>query len=358
MRPLHFVGDIAFTEASSVAQKGWISGDVVSHLRTGLGIANLECVLGGPAAPENTLVVRGPAAAAGWLASAGFGLVTLANNHITDLGAEGLESTRAALDAAKIAHVGCGLSEREARAPRVLAHDGVTLGVIGRLDARSFSNPERCIARGPAAGAAALDVDEAVATAHRMRADGADLTICLLHWGIQGIPLLPAWLIEPMARLSAAFDVVAGTHAHILQPAKNLGGRVQLAGMGNFHFAALRHAGKTHYTEAGIDRVAAIFSVNREAASGDLTLDVHPTTQSMDHNRVELLDGATARAVRAAVLSAPQNARLAFNAAWRAKELSALSSYAWRERRTLARRHLNAELPKKLLRALRTPKSR
>jgi poly-gamma-glutamate capsule biosynthesis protein CapA/YwtB (metallophosphatase superfamily) len=358
MRPLHFVGDIAFTEASLAAGTGWISGGVASHLRTGLGVANLECVLGGPPAPPDTLVVRGPTEAAGWLYDAGVRLVTLANNHITDLGAAGLAATCAALDAAGIAHVGCGASEDAARASRIVEHDGVRLGVIGRLDPRSFSDPERCIARGAKAGAASLDVEEAVAQGHRLKAEGADLTICLLHWGIQGIPLLPAWLVEPMARLSEAFDVVAGTHAHILQPAKNLGGRVQLAGMGNFHFAPLRHAGKTHYAEAGVDRVAAVFTVNREAATGKLSLEVHPTTQSLEHNRVEFLGGAKARAVRAAVLRGPQEARVLFNAAWRAKELTALGGYAWRERKTLARRHLNAELPQKLLRALRTPKSR
>ncbi|MCB9727480.1 MAG: CapA family protein [Deltaproteobacteria bacterium] len=355
MTRLHLMGDVAFTEAS---RGDWIAPDVAAWLCTGLGIANLECVLGGPEAPPERLVVRGPTEAAGWLRAAGVGLVTLANNHITDLGADGLSATCAALDAAGVAHVGCGLSESEARAPRLVVHDGLTLGVIGRLDPRSFSQPERCIARGPRAGAAALDVDEAVATAHRLRAQGADLTICLLHWGIQGIPLLPSWLAEPMARLGAAFDIVAGTHAHILQPARADAASVRICGMGNLHFAPLRHAGRVHYAEPGIDRLAAVFTVTREPAAGTLSLEVRPTTQAMTHNRVQFLGPAAASLVRAAVLGAPERAPLLFDAAWRAKELTSLGRYAWRERRSLARRHLDAELPGKLWRSLRTPKSR
>jgi hypothetical protein len=358
MRPLHLVGDIAFTDASLATGPGWISGGVASYLQTGLGVANLECVLGGPPAPPDALVVRGPTEAAGWLRAAGIGLVTLANNHITDLGPEGLVATTEALDGAGIAHVGAGLTEAAARAPRLVTHDGLRLGVIGRVDSRSFSNPERCLARGGTAGAAALDLDEALAAGQRLRADGADLTICLLHWGIQGIPLLPSWLVEPMARLSAVFDVVAGTHAHILQPAKNPGGRVQIAGMGNFHFAPLYHAGQVHYAEGGLDRIAAVFTVTRQPATGALRLDLRPTTQILGPNRVEFLGDTQARAVRAAVLHGPQSSKALFSAAWRAKELSSLGRYAWRERRRLASRHLNAELPHKLFRALRTPKSR
>jgi poly-gamma-glutamate synthesis protein (capsule biosynthesis protein) len=54
------------------------------------------------------------------VAALGFGVVSLANNHAMDFGAEGLSSTMQALDAAGIIHAGAGADLAAARAPALV----------------------------------------------------------------------------------------------------------------------------------------------------------------------------------------------------------------------------------------------
>ena len=64
------------------------------------------------------------------IARAGFGAVSLAGNHISDLGAEGIADTVQALDAAGVAHTGAGASLAAARVPAILERAGRRVGLL------------------------------------------------------------------------------------------------------------------------------------------------------------------------------------------------------------------------------------
>ena len=90
-------------------------------------IFDLETFAGYPAAENGGGYPQQPAAAARAIRAMGIALVSKANNHATDWGADGLAATLQSLNAAGIVEAGAGLSLDQARAPvYVTTRKGVT----------------------------------------------------------------------------------------------------------------------------------------------------------------------------------------------------------------------------------------
>ena len=100
----------------------WLSGIAPALRGADLAIGHLEvphtdCTdeVGGdvpsPGAPPENLAA---------LAEAGFGMVSLAGNHIADCGAQGIADTIDGLDALGIAHAGAGQDLFAARRPAIV----------------------------------------------------------------------------------------------------------------------------------------------------------------------------------------------------------------------------------------------
>ena len=142
----------------------------------------------------------------------GFDVMALANNHVTDHGADGLSQMLDTLDQAGMAHVGAGRTITEAgqywvgKAGPVtvayLAYDATWGSLAATFDSAGSARPE-----GPFL--------EKVAQARQ----AADLVVVSVHWG-QEYEALPGQfqrgLAQSLAR--AGVDVVVGHHPHVVQP--------------------------------------------------------------------------------------------------------------------------------------------
>jgi poly-gamma-glutamate capsule biosynthesis protein CapA/YwtB (metallophosphatase superfamily) len=116
----------------------WLSGIAPALREAGVAIGHLEVPhtlrgteLAGdvpaPAADPDNLIA---------LKDAGIDMLSLAGNHISDCGPEGIADTIAKLDALGIAHCGAGMTLAEARAPAFVTRDGRTaalLKMVGRV---------------------------------------------------------------------------------------------------------------------------------------------------------------------------------------------------------------------------------
>jgi len=186
------------------------------------------------------------------LARAGFGAVSLAGNHIADLGAEGVEDTVAALDAAGIAHAGAGATLAEARAPAILERAGRLIALLSY----NCVGPQSAWAGERQAGCAYVKVDSAngepiapAAPLERPDPDSVramsediarirpqvDLLVVSLHKGIVHTPakLAPYEVPVAHAAILAGADVVSGHHAHIARGIEMYRGRPIFHGLGN-----------------------------------------------------------------------------------------------------------------------------
>ena len=163
--------------------------------------------------------------------------VNLANNHILDCEAKGLEDTLRNLDETKIAHTGAGMDLAQAWRPSIFRAGGLTVGLIGATDnMREFAAG---VARPGAAYMAIKDEPATLALMQRLiaalRQAGADIVVLSIHWG----PNLRPWPPHRFRRFAracvrAGIDVVHGHSAHLIQGVEAYENGVILYDTGDF----------------------------------------------------------------------------------------------------------------------------
>ena len=171
------------------------------------------------------------------LAAGNIRAVNLANNHILDCEAKGVEDTLRNLGDAHIAHAGAGLDLADAFRPSLFRAGGLTIGLIGATD-----NMKEFAAAIGVPGAAYVPIKDEPATlaliqrlAGEVRNAGADIVVLSIHWG----PNLRPWPPErfrSFARgcIDAGVDVVHGHSAHLIQGVEAYGNGVILYDTGDF----------------------------------------------------------------------------------------------------------------------------
>lgn len=176
-------------------------------------------------------------------AKAGFTAVTVANNHMMDYGAEGLEQTLQLLDEYGIGHCGGGPSLREAHAPALIHKNGTRIAMLGYTCvflpynfAAAENQPGLAVIRVNTAYQASQNIpyqpgSPAVTVTipnsddvRRVEADiqqsrsAADLVVVQFHWGVAGSPDPVGYMKElGRAAVDAGADLVVGNHPHVIQ---------------------------------------------------------------------------------------------------------------------------------------------
>lgn len=168
------------------------------------------------------------------LAAAGIGVVSLANNHMLDYGADGLADTIAALKAAGIAHAGAGADSRGARTPAFIEVGGERVAVL----AYSATLPEEFFAGTSTPGTAFAHEAHVRADVASARAR-ADVVLVSFHWGREGSTDLRDYQVKlGHAAIEAGAHAVLGHHPHILQGVERYRDGVILYSLGNFVFGS------------------------------------------------------------------------------------------------------------------------
>ena len=237
------VGDVTPGESvgPTVLERGaaypW--GEVGPILRgADIATANLEGAIStrGSAVPNKEFHFRGPRTLlTGAARDGGIDLVTLANNHVMDYGAEALADTVSAARASGIATVGAGATEAAAERPAFIDAGGLRIAFLGWSDV----NPAGFNATTATPGTAKADVD-AIGRGVRAARRRADLVVCWFHWGVE----LHATPDERQrgfadACVRSGAKLVLGAHPHVLGAVERFPGRSLVAWtLGNFVFPA------------------------------------------------------------------------------------------------------------------------
>jgi len=248
---LLFTGDLVLDEPNP---DHWLGGIAPAIQAADVAIGHLEV----PHSHRGTELkgdVPAPGADPAHIAAlkrAGFAAVSLAGNHITDLGAAGIADTREFLAKSNIAFTGAGATLVEASTPALLECDGRTIGLL------SFNcvGPEASWAAADRAGCAYVRIETAdgkpIAPSARLEhINGqslcemqqaiaelrarADIVIVALHKGIVHTPatLAPYERALSHAAIDAGADIVVGHHAHIVRGLEMYRGKPIFHGLGN-----------------------------------------------------------------------------------------------------------------------------
>jgi poly-gamma-glutamate synthesis protein (capsule biosynthesis protein) len=239
-----FGGDVMFEEPirSYLSEPASVFAPIRKVLRRAdVAMINLETAItdGGTPTANKEYLFRAPASALDAIKRGGIDVVTVANNHGMDYGADGLEDTLRAGKRKGVPIVGGGRSEAAAFRPWRTTINGQRIAVIGATQVIDEEFLSWWEARGRQTGVASAKYDmedRLVQQVVRVRRT-SDTVVVYLHWG-QELESCPLERQVTLAKrlVKAGADIIVGSHAHILLGGGMLGRAFVDYGLGNFVF--------------------------------------------------------------------------------------------------------------------------
>lgn len=161
-------------------------------------------------------------------------LVSLANNHMMDYGAEALAETRALLEKEKIGFAGAGNNQQEACRPRIIEVKNKKIGFFSY----SLTFPDTFWATDSTAGTCFPSHKFIYRQIHDLRAK-VDYLFVSCHWGQELMEKPKKYQVELAHKLiDAGVDLVIGHHPHVIQGLEIYKGRLIAYSLGNFVFGS------------------------------------------------------------------------------------------------------------------------
>jgi len=165
-------------------------------------------------------------------------LVNLGNNHITDYGIEGIDKTIKKLESNKIPFVGVGHNLEAASRPFIYSDDDLNIGFFSSTS----SNPEvSSIIAGEGYGCVSYDTNFDLISKQLLEYDDLDYKVMLVHWGHE-YSYIQSLDQRKFGRkfIDLGFDLVIGTHPHIIQGVESYKNGTIVYSLGNFIFDSFR----------------------------------------------------------------------------------------------------------------------
>lgn len=290
-------GDLLIHESVADAARtadGWDFSPMFTHVAPILSAADLAvCHVETPMSPNNAQLSYFPAFVvprelASAIAYAGYDTCSLASNHATDGGQEGIVGTISALDRAGVAHAGMALSAED--------RDRVTLVEAGDATVAhlsySYGFTNRQLPADEPYLSNLIDEETILDEARRARAEGADFVVLSMHWGAnyEAAPDELQTSLGPRILASPDVDLILGHHSHVVQPVARIGDEFLVYGMGNF----LSNQSPESCDVCPVstqDGVIVHLTVTEDASSGQWRVtDISHTPTWVDRSNYEIID--------------------------------------------------------------------
>lgn len=166
------------------------------------------------------------------LKKAGFDLLLLANNHITDYGETGLRSTITKIKSLGFDYTGAGFNYEEVYSPLIKKIGNLTYGFVNVCEAQvgQFTNRDKKY------GYAWLGSNELILSLTRLK-DQVDKIIVFMHAGLENY-ILPLKEYRRFYRFlcDLGADCVVASHPHVAQGVENYNKSLIFYSLGNFYF--------------------------------------------------------------------------------------------------------------------------
>lgn len=224
-------------------QTEWVSDRLLKFLKNfDLRIGTLECSIGDNF-PFDEIKMNGkmniiysPEKELERVKTLGFDVVTLANNHVFDLGKDGFQNTIKMLDDIGISHCGVGMNIEEASRPAIVQVRGKRLAFLAYCQYGSKYIGHVPLASSDEPGINPLDIHRCLSDIRKAKTE-YDYVFVMPHWGIE-YQYLPTPECRKMAyqMIEAGADGVFASHTHKIQPLISYLKRPIAFSMGNFMF--------------------------------------------------------------------------------------------------------------------------
>lgn len=245
-----FTGDLAFSRyfKGTYAREDLLDQAVVDYLcDADYNVANVEgCISSGTGSAAKPLLHANPPECVDFLKKINANIWTLANNHITDCGREGLESTLNIAAENGVQTIGIGLNEEQAAKPVIIENDGADIGIIALT---YWETPE---ATETSEGCIRWNNDAKVSEIIAQIKQTCRWCVVVVHCGDEFAQLpMPYVRNQYHKYLQWGADVVVGHHPHIVENYETVGDKVIFYSLGNFIFDT-DYQRLQRYTEFGM----------------------------------------------------------------------------------------------------------
>ena len=250
--------------------------------KSDLAIVNLESSL---TSFDTAIKKTGPALKADkvfakFLKNSGFGLATLANNHIMDYGPIGFYDTIKALKSAGLNHVGAGNSLNTAKLPFIYTSiEGKKLAIL------NFAENEWSTTKGDYPGAVGFDTVSNFQSIQEAKKN-FDFVLVIIHGGHENYHL-PSKSFRDLLRffVDAGADAIVNHHPHCITGFEIYKGKPIYYSIGNFLFD--KKGSDFTYWNKGM-------AVEIDFANDRISTSTYIFHQSINDKAFELLEGELA----------------------------------------------------------------
>ena len=224
-------------------QQEYISGDLLDYLKSfDLRVGTLEAAIGTNLEYDTTKVngrqniIYARDEDFYRVVEMGFDVVSLANNHVFDLGEDGLKNTIKHLNDNGIKYCGAGMNIEEASKPAVVEYKGKKIAFLAYCDYDMDTIGYVPIATNDSCGVNPFNVKKAVIDIQKCKTE-CEYVFVLPHWGKEycNFPTYKAKKAS-IAMIEAGADGVVASHTHRPQPHILHKNKPIYFGLGNFIF--------------------------------------------------------------------------------------------------------------------------
>ncbi len=246
---IRIVGDVSFADnwkitpalnARGQGVTGVLSQETVDILKSAdVFLANNEFTYStrGKAIAGKAFTFRARPENVNYMLDIGADIVSLANNHAYDYGADAFSDTLETLRAADLPYIGGGENIEEAAKPYYFIINGRKYAFSAATKAEKYVlTPE---ATESSSGVMRTYDPQKYIEVIKTAEQQCDYNIVYIHWGAEGSHRIEDGLYEMGAQyIDAGADIVVGAHAHILQGIQYYKGIPIVYNLGNFIFNA------------------------------------------------------------------------------------------------------------------------
>lgn len=241
-----------------------------------ISITNLESPLinKGTPIPKTGPNLKSPPKSIEALKFVGFDMVTLANNHIMDYGAEGLFSTMDICKKNGIEYLGVGVSLEDAQKIKYKVCKGKQIAFINVAENEWSTTQEN------EAGANPLDSVSLFYQINEAK-QNADHTILIIHGGHEGYEL-PSPRMKKLYRyiIDLGVDAVIGHHTHCYSGHEVYKGKPIVYSLGNFLFDSPHNRNNTSWNKG--------CTITLNISGNRINFELHPFYQCNDRVGISL----------------------------------------------------------------------
>jgi len=265
MKKVAFTGDLGFSSKyfrGTYDKENLLDQSLIDYLcDTDHTVVNVEgCVGNIKASASKPLVHSNPPECLGFLKKINGNIWALANNHVTDCGREGVESTLRIAEENGIQTVGLGLNMAQAEKPIIIENDGADIGII------AVTQEETEQATEDTEGCVLWDNNEKIARMIAQVKEKCRWCVVIVHSGPEFCQLMPPSVRNQYKKyLQFGADIVIGHHPHVVENYEKFGDKIIFYSLGNFIFDT-DYQRLQNYTEYG---VFVKFSFDRDSFTWD-----------------------------------------------------------------------------------------